>query len=275
MHHLCSNNKLICFSLSHFQFCSSINGLANDIALQTIIMYLKTLLIKFKNDLPSPDIPLFRGAIIRAMGASLESGNLFHNHVYDGFNYIYPLIQYKRVQCKAAILCIAEGCDEVLPLLSDDSLYLKLYDRNGIKKSELFIVDKIIPQMTKIQVVCDSYDYFLNRWLPLNNENYEKYSHLDGLVDRMMMLENLLVSNILTSCRGMGVEVDNPIKCQILQINESQNVRYKDLSWKSFSCKFRSNIVLPSYIGIGKGSSVGFGIITPSTNIENKRIDYL
>lgn len=156
-------------------------------------------------------------------------------------------------------------------MICEDNLHLQLYDKKGFQKKELFVVDQIAPQITKVHVSCESHDYYLNRWLPFNNENYEKYIGQDGLVDRMLMLENLLVSNILTACRGMGVEVDKSIRCKILQFSESQNVRYKDLARKSFGCKFRTNIVLPSYIGIGKGASVGFGIISPSTDRSNNR----
>lgn len=64
----------------------------------------KTLVIKFNNEIYPDEIDCFRGAVIHAMdGANV----LFHNHLEGaGLRYSYPLIQYKRIHRKAAIVCV-------------------------------------------------------------------------------------------------------------------------------------------------------------------------
>jgi hypothetical protein len=64
------------------------------------------LAVEFKNSIQHHEIPKFRGAVV----ILLSSGNmLFHNHTEDaGLRYSYPLIQYKRIHSKAAIVCINE-----------------------------------------------------------------------------------------------------------------------------------------------------------------------
>ena len=63
-----------------------------------------TLLIRFQNEIANNEVAMFRGAIINAVD---NSDVLFHNHTDgDGFRYAYPLIQYKRINRKAAITCI-------------------------------------------------------------------------------------------------------------------------------------------------------------------------
>ncbi|MDR2791434.1 MAG: hypothetical protein LBB27_01650, partial [Tannerellaceae bacterium] len=70
----------------------------------------KVLVVRFRNELHHKDIPRFRGAIID----TLQGNNiLFHNHTDEGFRYAYPLIQYKRLNNKAAIVCIEEGTESI------------------------------------------------------------------------------------------------------------------------------------------------------------------
>ncbi len=69
--------------------------------------FINTIVISFSNPLDNHQIPQFRGAINTALG---ENANLFfHNHTEDGFRYSYPLVQYKRIRQKAAIVCIKDG----------------------------------------------------------------------------------------------------------------------------------------------------------------------
>ena len=71
----------------------------------------KLLIIQFNNTIERKEIPLFRGAVIEAVK---DSDNiLFHNHLGDGFRYAYPLIQYKRLQKRATIVCINEGTNSI------------------------------------------------------------------------------------------------------------------------------------------------------------------
>lgn len=42
------------------------------------------------------EVPLFRGAVIAAVGQ--ESSVLLHNHEGNNYRYAYPLIQYKTAE---------------------------------------------------------------------------------------------------------------------------------------------------------------------------------
>lgn len=89
-------------------------------------MNIDILTLTFDYDLVPYEIPLFRGAIIH----SLEHKSLlFHNHEGERFRYAYPLIQYKRLEGKASILCINKGVEYVEDLLALPSFSLKLKNR--------------------------------------------------------------------------------------------------------------------------------------------------
>ena len=78
------------------------------------------LTICFKNEILASEIPLFRGAVIHAIQDKADV--LFHNHVGQSFRYAYPLIQYKRIRKKAAIVCLKQGTEI----------------RNGLRRQDVF-----------------------------------------------------------------------------------------------------------------------------------------
>ena len=64
--------------------------------------YVKSLIVKFENELSQKAIPMFRGAVIAADN-NLDD-ILFHSHDDDELRYAYPLIQYKTINGRAAII---------------------------------------------------------------------------------------------------------------------------------------------------------------------------
>ena len=87
---------------------------------------IKILYVRFANELQTNEIELFRGAIL----AKLQDASvLFHNHIKDNFRYSYPLIQYKRIAKKAAIVCIEEGTEAIGQLFSTGDFQFQLGER--------------------------------------------------------------------------------------------------------------------------------------------------
>ncbi|WP_370799976.1 CRISPR-associated endonuclease Cas6 [Xylanibacter rarus] len=96
---------------------------------------------------------------------------------------------------------------------------------------------------------------------PLNKINYEKYIQTDDIIEKYQILENVLVGNILSFAKGMGIYFNNKIKVTILQVDEPKVYRFKNIKMMGFDIRFKSNVSLPDYIGLGKGVSIGFGMI--------------
>lgn len=65
-----------------------------------MINRIKTLLLRFSNEISFKEIELLRGAVINAIGD--KPNVLYHNHIDDTFRYSYPLIQYKRINKKGS-----------------------------------------------------------------------------------------------------------------------------------------------------------------------------
>lgn len=222
----------------------------------------KTLIIRFNNEIHHDEIPLFRGAIIQAT----EHANLlFHNHNDDSsFRYSYPLIQYKRINKKAAIVCLGEGTEAIGQFFSSCNFDVSLGERQVRLE-----VDSVSAHQHLVQIWDGEFAYHIRRWLPLNQENYARFCQEESLASRCAMLERLLTANILSFAKGIGLYFDGQVITRITQLDEPRLQYYKGVKLMSFDAEFKTNVSLPDYIGLGKGVSLGMGTVTNMNNQKN------
>lgn len=218
-----------------------------------------SLIIQYANEIGFQDVPLFRGAVI----ASMEKKNvLLHNHEDDRLRYSYPLIQYKCIHKKAAVMAIGKGVEVISLILTANNFNYKIgHEQIEMKiesvnafENEILLSDGIF------------YQYRLHNWLPLNSENYKKYQNSGNMVERVMMLERVLTGNILSLLKGLGIYLEEKLEINITDIKGQHIVIYKDVGRMAFDIEFKANIILPQYIGIGKSASVGYGMLTVIAN---------
>lgn len=225
---------------------------------------IRVLTIRYSNEIARHEISLFRGAVNATMGG--EANILFHNHADNNYRYSYPLIQYKRIRGKAAIVCVSEGTDVIGQFLATDSRMLSLGDRNIVLE-----IDSITPRQLMVQTWQSTFTYSLRRWLPLNAENYQKYIQSDSIVERVNLLENILIGNLLSLAKGLQINVDEQIKVNIKNISEPYIVKNKGVKLMAFDLEFVSNMSIPNFLGVGKNASVGYGMITMNGNKKDKK----
>lgn len=177
-----------------------------------------------------------------------------HNHITDKLVYRYPTIQYKVIRNRPLILGINEGID-VLKEIFDDFDIVKLGDTEyeiiqrsmTIKKQEFGLSDKI------------HFYEFLTPWLPIKQENHEKFLQLKTMEEQKEMLRRILTGNLLSMSKGLNYTVPDLIKCDLdVKITRSE---YKDVNFLSFYGGFMANFCIPKYMGIGKSAAMGKGTI--------------
>ena len=219
----------------------------------------KTLLIRFKNPLSVYKIDPFRGAVVKQLQ---NKDVLFHNHLPngDGYRYSYPLIQYKRINKKAAILCLGEGTDSIGEFFFDSDLNLNI---NGEK--EKFEIENIQASKNIIQIWDSNFNYRIRKWLALNQKNYERYNEMEGIAEKAQLLENILKGNILSMAKGLNIFFDKQIVCKLKWISEPHIIRYKNTKLTCYDAQFYCNVSIPDFAGLGKGASIGFG-----TTVRNR-----
>lgn len=218
-------------------------------------MKIRTFLIKFTAEIRQSEIPLFRGAI----NAILEENHsiLFHNHTDDGFRYSYPLIQYKRIGGKAAIMCVGEGTEVIGEFFSRQELSLQIG-----KRSIVCEVDEIVAKYHNITITEELIPYRIRKWVPFNSENYETYMKAKGIVEKYQILEKIMTGNILSMAKGLEMTIETPLCVKLEEIIDTYNVTFKGIKMMSFDLDFMANITIPDFLGLGKGVSHGFGNIT-------------
>jgi len=211
------------------------------------------LVLIFKNALTHSEIPLFRGAINAQFS---ESDPLFHNHEGENFRYAYPLIQYKLIKNKAALVGINEGTTSIGMLLNNGRFHCVCGSRSMYMEIEQVKTGTHYIQTGKI-----SFTYQLRKWLPLNQDNFIEYQQLEGIAEKCIFLERILTGNILSMGKGLGIHFATKIQVKITNIITTRLLRYKKVKLMGFDIEFKTNVSLPDYIGLGKGTSIGFGTV--------------
>lgn len=214
-----------------------------------------TTYIQFQNKIRNEQLPLFRGAII----SRFKNNILFHNHLNDKLVYSYPLIQYKRINGYAGIVGINEGAEALKELSATDYFYCQI----GEQLCEMKIQSVTSSPFT-IDITNSPIKYKIYGWLPLNQENYQKYQMKEILSERVVMLEKILIGNILSFAKGVQIYIDSNIVCRLTSIESQRPIFYKGVEMMSFNATFQCNVLLPNNIGIGKGASINHGVIFAS-----------
>lgn len=218
---------------------------------------IQTLVVTFENEISFREITMFRGCVIHAM----ENANvLFHNHVNDDeFRYRYPLIQYKRINGCAALVCIGEGTEVIGEFFNRADLDFKIG-----RRSEKMVIGDVAAKRTAVQVSDVEYSYIIRKWLPLSSDNYRSYMSMEGIIEQCSFLQRIMIGNILSFAKGVGITLDGEIKCVIKDVLGSRRYMHKGVEMLGFDVEFNMNVSLPDFIGLGKGAGFGFGTIVKS-----------
>ncbi|MFC3809765.1 CRISPR-associated endonuclease Cas6 [Lacihabitans lacunae] len=215
---------------------------------------LRYLTIEFDSEIAPYEVAAFRGAIAQKAGFEHV---LFHNHQKDGtVIYKYPSIQYKRIGRNAAIVCIEDGVDEIHHFFQSRTWNIFI----GDKELPLKVKSLNMNQIT-MQVWEKTFDYEINNWLPLNQDNFKIYLEIKDLKEKIEFLEKKLIGNIISMAKGIGWDVDKEIKMSISKLDEPRIIKHKSQKLLSFRAVFRTNVFIPNHLGIGKSASTGFGVV--------------
>jgi hypothetical protein len=215
---------------------------------------IRILNVTFDTEIKGYEVPAFRGAIINKVGIE---NTLFHNHLGEtDFRFKYPLIQYKQINRRPAILCIDHGVDEIHKFFEKRDWSLEISGRTLEMK-----IDQLQMNQFTMQVWDSLNDYRIYKWAALNQDNYLKYMQLDSMADKLKMLESLLKANILSFAKGIDWTVDKQIDVIIKELLHVGPVKLKGQNVLGFDVAFRTNVFLPNHIGLGKSASTGFGVV--------------
>lgn len=213
------------------------------------------LAVQFDTPINPWELSAFRGAI--AQKAGLEH-DLFHNHnnLRGGFHYRLPLIQYKQERGNALMICLNEGIEQLQHFFSQPDWTLQLNGRSAPVR---------IARLDVKQYRFDASDaprrYHIRHWIALNEDNYRAYQALNNLVERLYFLQQILRNQIVALYDQLDAHPERRIEVHIQHLKDERWVTYKGVKMLAFSLEFLANATLPDYLGMGKGASVGWGMV--------------
>lgn len=213
-----------------------------------------TLYVQFDLPLKAWQLNAFRGAVASKVGWQHD---LFHNHSPNGkVQYRYPLVQYKRIAGKAALLALGEGVEEMQQLFQQ-----KHWDLDIQGEPQQFQVDTLRMQPYQISTWDHLFQYKIRNWLGLNDKNYQRYQSLTP-EEQKLMLQKILTGNILSMAKGLGWYVDQAIHCEIDEMQGPFWQKARNVTMLGHNLSFRCNVSLPFPIGLGKMASLGHGTVS-------------
>ncbi len=216
-------------------------------------MQIKEIILVFEgNEIRNSDIPKFRRYISR----KYPNYDIIHNHLKDGsFRYSYPLIQFKTIDHKPAIIGINEGI-ELLKKVFMEIEDIKIGDQRKVINEK-----SILLKEEEFGTADDFIDYsFLSPWMSLNQENYNKYNRMNKY-DQMAFLKHILRENLKTISKGFGYTIPHIDEVRVDGKFIRKIVNFKNIKMLCFTGNFITNFYIPEFLGVGKQVARGFGMV--------------
>ena len=168
--------------------------------------------------------------------------------------YLYPRVQVKILNEQIYIVGINEGVDPVLSLVhnldsfnfGDITIKIEKIDIEQ-NKEPVSLVDKLLRYK------------FVTPWVALNAGSNKKFKSVEQ-DDKILFLNKLLGQNLLFISKELGLDTDSKIYTKV-EVDSIDPHNHDENGWRSFIGEFRTNFMLPNFIGFGNGITRGFGTI--------------
>lgn len=213
--------------------------------------------IDFDAEISPAEVPAFRGAVIEKVGIGQE---IFHNHNNEeggnGYHYRYPLIQYKALEGRPAIILIGEAVAEARHLFRQPGWELS-FTRRKLRA-------RLVRSQTReyeAGLAPAPRSYRLRRWLALNQDNHRRFEETRSLAGRIRLLERVLAGHILGFASGVGIRFEERFEVAITEIEQERIRSFEGVRSLTFDICFEANLLLPPFVGLGKGVTQGFGVL--------------
>lgn len=174
----------------------------------------------------------------------------FHHHSEQSYH--YPLVQYKKINGHLMVIGFQKYSNILVNKVSSIDMIKTCRGNYAICSKEIVLETFAVEN-------ADGIYEFVSPWLPLNEENYAIFNKLT-LTEQKLFLENILVGNVLSCLKGLGIFVNYRVSSCLLYYR-ALSVRAHGNSFQGFRAKFWLNVSLPDFAGLGKSVSKGFGVI--------------
>ena len=173
--------------------------------------------------------------------------------------YLYPRVQVKILNEQIYIVGIKEGINPVVSLIDNFNSFnfgnitinIEKYDIEK-NKNQFNTTEKLLRYK------------FITPWIALNKSTGGKYRFLTDQ-EKPLFLNQLLGKNLLFIAKELGFDIKNKIFTKV-SINNLIPEKIDENGWGAFTGEFKTNFLIPSYIGLGNGITRGFGTLFSLNN---------
>lgn len=198
------------------------------------------------------DIPKLRGFFSQKFSQYPE----FHNHLPAGaFNYAFPQIQYRIIDHNPALIVMKDALD-IMKKIFFETDHLKVNEKNiTINEKQVEMMERDFGQTEKFL------EYkLISPWMALNEKNFKKFKS-SNKIEQQNLLKNILRGNLLSLSKGFNYTIPDFDNISVEGYFKPLKVNFKNIKMLCFTGEFTTNFFIPDYLGIGKQSARGFGVI--------------
>ena len=173
--------------------------------------------------------------------------------------YLYPRVQVKILNEQIYIVGIKEGVNPVQSLIDN----IRSFNFGNITINiEKYDIEENKDQFTTTEKLLRY--KFITPWIALNKSTGAKYRFLTDQ-EKSLFLNQLLGKNLLFIAKELGFDIKNKIFTKV-SVNNLIPEKIDENGWGAFTGEFKTNFLLPSYIGLGNGITRGFGTLFSLNN---------
>jgi hypothetical protein len=177
-----------------------------------------------------------------------------HKENIAGFIHRYPVLQCKQIKGDLIVTGIGQGADCLLQLTRDRMVL-------GAGETACRIISRdpaIRPELFGVAGTVITYE-FLTPWYALNQQNAGKFYDLNGKPRRDAFMQKLLAAQLHTLTKSLDYGITAPLSCEAKVRFRRDRIGRENVM--VFLGKFRTNLHIPDYLGIGLSVSQGYGTI--------------
>jgi hypothetical protein len=178
----------------------------------------------------------------------------------------YPAIQCKQLKTELVVIGISQGAaflhlvTEGKTGISEGENRCSILSRDAEIREEDFGMDG------------GMHDYeFLTPWLALNQQYAKKFYDLSGKPARDAFMLKLLTDHLTSLAKSLDYSLPVPVTCTARVKFKRERIDRENVI--VFLGKFRTNLRIPDYFGLGQSVSQGFGTIRKIAPAPDPRSD--
>jgi len=203
-----------------------------------------------------PEYPLLFsvGELRSFLNKELAEFMALHRTNTPGFVHRYPVLQAKKVKRDLIVIGVSQGADCLGQIIRDRRTL-----GAGDNTCRITACDSDVrsePFGTTDTVT--AYE-FLTPYLALNQQHAKLFYSLNGKAQRDAFLQTLLSAHLATLAKSLDCRITTPVSCEAKLRFKRDRIENENVM--VFHGKFRTNLRIPDYLGIGRRVSQGYGTI--------------